>query len=277
MKNTQMCKDKYIMAEGVCYHVKVIGKGRPLVWLHGFSEDSTTWNKINIPGYESFFVDLIGHGKSERKVQLNYYMMESVLKQLETVINELISTCYSIIGYSMGGRLALAYALRHRENIEKLVLESSGFGIKDRCEKNKRRNSEKKLAENIKKEGIIWFEEYWSKLDIFSTQLKLDKQIIREIKKRRLNNSEVALANTLLGLGQGVSPYYGMALQGLQIPTIYVSGELDKKYVELGKEIEEINVNIKSYQIEGAGHNVHLERATNFTRVIAGFLSAETF
>lgn len=255
------------------YHVKISGIGKPLICLHGFSEDHTTWRHISIPGYALYQIDLVGHGQSDKPEEKEYYTLEAVLGQLHTVIHQVIKENYSMMGYSMGGRIALAYALEYQEEMDRLVLESAGIGIGDRQERLERRRSDQVLAENIVKNGISWFQEYWSGLEIFDTQGKLPTWVREEIKQRRLHNSERALANTLLGVGQGMFPYYGEKLCRLPLQVLYISGALDEKFSKIGEDIAKRSQNVTFHSADHAGHNVHLEQPDCFRRFLIEFLN----
>lgn len=262
-----------IEIEKIKYYVEMTGKGKPVICLHGFAEDHTTWNHLVLPGYTLYKIDLLGHGKSDKPNDPKCYAMEGILQQLNKLIHELVKTNYIIMGYSMGGRLALAYAFKYRNEVDKLILESASFGIKETTKQLERREKDRKLAEKIVCNGAAWFEAYWSNLELFKTQKKLSESIRKEIKNRRLNNDVGALANTILGSGQSEMPYYGDRIEDLSMPILYVCGVLDEKYTQLGRETAEKNRNMLCLAIRHAGHNVHLEQAELFGQVVEHFLN----
>lgn len=271
MKNTQL-HNMEIKIENIQYHVEVIGNGLPVICLHGFSESCATWKELFIQGYKIYKIDLIGHGNSDKPKEQEYYSVETMINHIHCIINKLVKTKYSLIGYSMGGRIAVRYALSYVNEIEKLILESCSFGIKDEKEKSMRYLSDKLLAENIINKGISWFQQYWSSLKIFETQKKLPKEIKERINNGRLHNSGIALANTLMGSGQGVFPYCGEQIEKSQLPILYICGSLDKKYSELGREYLKRISNMRYVQVDDAGHNVHLEKPKEFQCIIESFL-----
>lgn len=273
MKNTQHYKHEFIEIDGNNYHVEIDGKGKPFFLLHGFSEDCTTWCKIGFPEYTSYRIDLIGHGKTDKPDEQKYYRLETILEQMHTLIHSLTSVKYSIMGYSMGGRIALAYACKYSAEIDRLILESSGVGLTNEFQRLKRLQSDFLLSERIIKNGIHWFQEYWAGLEIFDTQRKLSADVCNEIQQRRLRNSPEALANILTGCGQGVFPYYGDKLHQLPMPILYISGGLDKKYSKIGEQLAKGSFNVKFVQIENAGHNVHLEQPNDFQKTVWSFLN----
>jgi len=274
MKNTLPHKTAVVKAENCQFYAEITGTGEPIICLHGFSEDQTTWKYLNLPAYSLIKIDLIGHGKSDRPNDPQCYCPEVMLRQLHIVINRLVNTKYIMLGYSMGGRIGLAYTLRYQQEVRKLILESASIGIQNDDERKERYQSEKMLADNILTKGIPWFQQHWSALPIFETQKKLPADVAAEIKQRRLNNSGTALAHTLMGSGQGSCPYYGDRLAELTIPALFISGSRDQKYSYLGQQLAVRQQGIVSVSIEHAGHNVHLEQPELFQRAVKEFVEA---
>ncbi|HEY5555970.1 2-succinyl-6-hydroxy-2,4-cyclohexadiene-1-carboxylate synthase [Acetobacterium sp.] len=262
----------FIEIENIKYHIEVKGRGKSLICLHGFSENLSTWEFLELHGYQLILIDLIGHGKSDKPIDPKYYSLNIMLKHLNKLIYELGLKRYSMLGYSMGGRIALAYALTYPKEIDKLILESASYGENGFLNRLKRRRNDLNLAKSIEENGIEWFTQYWSDLSIFKTQRKLPEAVINEIKKRRLANSTLALSNTLKGTGQGKFPCLKNKIIKLYMPILYIGGEYDKKYEAVGKNFEELNRNIKHVVINGCGHNTHIEDASSFVKVLNEFL-----
>lgn len=262
----------FVEIENIKYHIEIRGEGKPIICLHGFSEDSSTWDLLELHGYKLIVIDLIGHGKSDKPKDSKYYSLEIMLKHLNKLISQLDLKKYSMLGYSMGGRCALAYALTYPNEIDKLILESASYGEEKFLNRLKRRGDDLNLAKSIEENGIEWFNQYWGNLSIFESQKRLPKPIINEINKRRLANSSHALSNTLKGTGQGKFPCLKDQIVKLSMPILYISGEYDKKYQAVGKEFERLNTNVKHIVINGCGHNTHIEDINVFMEVLNKFL-----
>lgn len=262
----------FIEIENIKYHIEIKGEGKPIICLHGFSEDISTWNLLELHGYKLILIDLIGHGKSDKPKDSKYYFLEIMLKHLNKLIYKLELKKYSMLGYSMGGRCALAYALTYPNEIDKLILESASYGEEKSLNRLKRRESDLNLAKSIEENGIEWFNQYWGSLSVFESQKSLPKSIINEINRRRLANISHALSNTLKGTGQGIFPCLKDKIIKLSMPILYISGEYDKKYQEVGKEFEELNINVKHMVINGCGHNTHIEDINGFVESLNKFL-----
>ncbi len=247
-------------------------KAEKLICLHGFAENSSTWNNLELKNHDIYALDFYGHGKSPTPKKLACYYFENVITSLHSQISKLYQEPYHLLGYSMGGRLALYYALTYPKEVKSLILESSGFGIFDETQRQKRLESDRALAENILSKGLEWFADYWSDLPIFQSQNKLSKPIQEQIMERRLGNDKLGLANTLLGMGQGVLPYLGNRLEELSMPILYLSGANDQKYVKIGQKFASFNQNVQTCIIDDAGHNVHLEKPQIFQEILQTFL-----
>ncbi len=103
-----------------------VGKGTAVVLIHGFLENSTMWNKITPQLSKSnrvISIDLLGHGKSDC---LGYvHSMELFAETIEAVLKHLrIKKCI-LIGHSLGGYVALAFAEKHPQKIKGLCLMNS--------------------------------------------------------------------------------------------------------------------------------------------------------
>lgn len=250
------------------YGVTVVGDGKPLVCLHGFSESGTTWDGIHVDGYRMIRIDLIGHGTSSRPTEVGAYTISQILSDIHRIVYALAGESYVLLGYSMGARIALLYALEYPLEVTKLILESGSVGIEGTVERSERREADVVLGKRIREQTIEWFAETWAKLDIFKSQYTLPKAVQNRIQHRRLQNSPHALAFTLEGSGQGVMPYVGHRLQELTMPICYISGELDTKYTEIGKQyFARVH-----HVVLGAGHNVHVEKPCQYMCIVKEFL-----
>ena len=250
------------------YGVTVVGAGKPLVCFHGFSESGSTWDGIEVNGYRLIRIDSMGHGRSARPMELTPYALPQMLCDLHRIIYAVAGESYALMGYSMGARVALLYALEYPEEVSHLVLESGSVGIEDEADRQDRYFADIALGNRIRENHIQWFSETWAKLDIFKTQQYLPAKVQQQIQGRRLLNSPHALAFTLEGSGQGSMTYVGHRLSELTMPVCYISGELDAKYTAIGAryfgDVHRI--------VPQVGHNVHVEAPEMYQQILKEFL-----
>ena len=254
------------------YGLTIAGKGKPLVCLHGFSESGYTWDGIVVPGYQLIRIDTLGHGDSDIPENETAFAIPVMLDDLHTVISAVAGERYSLMGYSMGARLALLYALEYSSEIESLILESGSFGIESEEERQARKIADEQLAQAIEDNDGEWFATKWADISIFESQHQLSPVVQDKLFQRRAHNSPYALAATLRGSGQGVMPYVGHRLQELSMPSLYISGALDTKYTTIGRDVFGKLPNFKHVIVEGAGHNVHIEKPQMFEQAVLDFL-----
>ena len=195
------------------YGLTVVGDGEPIVCFHGFSESSYTWDSINLPVYRLIRIDLIGHGDSDIPEEGEAYTIPQMIEDLHTVIYHMVGERYYLMGYSMGARIALSYALEYESEIKGLILESGSVGIASDTERLERRKADEDLAVHIENHDGAWFATRWAEAPIFESQKQLSEGVEELIYLRRSNNSPYALACTLRGSGQGVMPYVGDKLE----------------------------------------------------------------
>jgi len=124
------------------------GKGKVIVLLHGFLEDISMWKDI-IPELEKknrvITIDLLGHGKTPC---LGYiHTMDEQAKMVHVVLKKLRLLKYMLIGHSMGGYVALAYAKLFPKPVKGLCLLNSTF-IADDNEKQRLRLRANKMAQD---------------------------------------------------------------------------------------------------------------------------------
>jgi len=247
-----------------------------LVFLHGFTGSSNDWNTI-IPSIKSEFssaaIDLTGHGKSDSPANINYYTIESLVKQVYDVINHISKNKIIMVGYSMGGRAALSFAVKYPEMIEALILESSTAGIKDETLKDERVKKDEELANYIETHSIEEFVDHWMNLELFNTQRRFSNKKREQIRELKLRNSKTGLANTLRGLSTGkMTPLFD-ELKNIKARTLLITGELDTKFTEINSEMVKLFPNAEHKIIKNAGHNTHLEEPEGFVETINEFLN----
>ncbi len=264
-----------ILANDVHYHVEVLGKGEPLLFLHGFTGDTSTWEEITqqlTEHYQCILIDIIGHGKTESPERYERYMIEQVADDIKNILDQLNISKVSIIGYSMGGRLGLTFALLYPELIHRLILESSTPGLANEEKRKERREADSKLADSIEKNGVEAFINYWENISLFSTQKKLPLEKRRAIRQQRLSQNPTGLSNSLRGMGTGSQPSWWHRIGDISFPFMMIVGGKDIKFCQIADSMKELNQNLVIKTIDSAGHANHVEEPRKFGKIIREFL-----
>jgi 2-succinyl-6-hydroxy-2,4-cyclohexadiene-1-carboxylate synthase len=251
------------------------GKGSPLVLLHGFTGSGHSWNDLTeqiSPQVESVAIDLPGHGQTESSQNIERYAIERTAEDIIAVADYLDLDNFSILGYSMGGRLGLYLAVYFPNRIKALILESASPGIADMGERKQRRNWDYELAERIEREGINSFVNRWETLPLFASQLAVPDEKKTSLRQERLGNNVLGLSNSLRGMGTGSQPSLWEALPTITIPTLLLCGDLDPKYMKINQDMAKMMPNAELAIFQDAGHNIHLEQTEAFSAVLSNFL-----
>ncbi len=265
-----------VEVNGVVYHVEVSGEGFPVVLLHGFTGDISTWSECEEELKKNsriIKIDLVGHGRSSSPDLIERYEMKSVVEDLRYILHYLDIDQADVVGYSMGGRVALAFALVNPTFVSKLVLESASPGLVTNEERSSRRVQDQQLANKIKQNGIDWFVEYWGNIPLFESQKKLPSVIRQRIKEQRKQNSIKGLANSLIGMGTGSQPSYWEKLNEYSGEVLLLTGSIDKKFVIVADKMSKCLKNSQWVNIDGCGHAIHVEQPEKFGTIVSGFLS----
>ncbi|WP_449443347.1 2-succinyl-6-hydroxy-2,4-cyclohexadiene-1-carboxylate synthase [Ureibacillus acetophenoni] len=262
-----------VSVRGVNYHVQVWNENAKdsLVILHGFTGSVVTWEKVSslLPTTMKIIaIDLLGHGKTDAPSNELRYSMEEQVEDLEDLFKQLDLHSFILVGYSMGGRVALSYISAYPERVKSLILESALPGLKTEEERANRRNSDEALANKIEQNGIVSFVNAWENISLFETQKKLSKDTQLAIRNERLAQREVGLANSLRGMGTGAQKSLWPLLNQITTPVYLITGELDEKFCLIAQEMMDELPNAKHMIIAEVGHAIHVENPTQFATII---------
>jgi len=250
----------------------------PIVLLHGFTGSRDIWLDLReklCPDRRVISFDLPGHGGTRVGDEIENYSIESTSAMVIAALeNFLGAPRFALLGYSMGGRLALFIALKYSTQVSRLVLESASPGIAGADERARRRADDGALAAFARTNGIAAFVDRWEKAPLFASLARLPPDTLRRLREQRIRCSAEELARSLIGMGTGVQPWLGDELAALRIPVLVIAGAMDQKFVEIGKYMCSQIPNSQFQIIGGAGHMPHLEQPSQFWRAVADFLDA---
>jgi 2-succinyl-6-hydroxy-2,4-cyclohexadiene-1-carboxylate synthase len=265
-----------IIVDEVSYHIEVCGDGFPLIMLHGFTGCGANWKPFCATlGEKSKIImpDLVGHGSTHTdSLDGSKYLFMSVVDQCIEIIDNLGYDKVDILGYSMGGRLALAMAVKYPDRVRKLILESTSPGIKTDKERTERRFADLDIAVTIMEQGIEPFVDYWENISLFESQKLLPHETRNRIRKQRLSNDPIQLANALGGLSTGMQPSFWPHLDQIEADVLMIVGELDEKFCEIADEMQKGIKNGQVYKVMQCGHAIHVEQPEKFGTIVSEFL-----
>jgi 2-succinyl-6-hydroxy-2,4-cyclohexadiene-1-carboxylate synthase len=265
-----------VEVNGISLNVEVSGEGPSLLLLHGFTGDLTTWDPFldAWSGFRLVRVDIVGHGKSDSPADPERYSMEHAVEDLIALLDKLAIKETAVLGYSMGGRLALHLALAAPERLWALILESASPGIADPQECKARVASDNALAGSIERDGLETFVDRWQAQPLFASQANLPPEVFERQRRQRLAGNPLGLANSLRGMGAGAQGYLLPRLGELTMPTLLLAGDLDHRYASLAREMAPHLTQAEVQIISDAGHAAHLEQPKAFGEIVERFLAA---
>ncbi len=231
-----------------------------IVALHGFTGDGADFGPLreHLPrGVTMHAPDLPGHGARRHQRSLRDYSIEA---HLELITEAATTPQITLLGYSLGGRLALHWAVAHPERVARLILIGASPGLATGAEREERRLADATLADFIRTRGLDAFFKYWHNQTFFQPLLKLPSDRLDPILARRHRNDPEGLALSLDNVGTGTLPSLWPRLKELRCPVDLVTGEHDEKFTRLAREMGAHLPKARLSVIENAGHAVHLER-----------------
>jgi 2-succinyl-6-hydroxy-2,4-cyclohexadiene-1-carboxylate synthase len=227
---------------------------RDVVLLHGFTHTGRSWDPVVAAlgeSYRALAPDIRGHGAATEREPVT---LAEVLGDLA----ELPPARFTLVGYSMGGRLALHAALAPAlgARINRLVLIGASPGIAGRVERDARRAADDALADEAELMTIEQFAERWAQTPVLSEQ---PPAVAAAVHTERLRSTPAGLARALRGLGTGALPSLWDRLPEIRAPTTLIAGERDEKFTAIATEMARGLREAQVAVIPDAGHAVHLE------------------
>jgi 2-succinyl-6-hydroxy-2,4-cyclohexadiene-1-carboxylate synthase len=252
-----------------------------ILFLHGFMGDRLEFKQAIALLSQQFYciaIDLLGHGQTEcinpeinqNPEQHDLYTIQSVANYIIKFLDLLQIKRTSLVGYSMGGRLALYLTIHFPQYFERVVLESASAGLQTIGERCDRVEKDIQIAAQLEICDFKIFLDNWYQQPIFANLRSHPN--FGQMLRQRLDNSPLQLANSLRNLSLGQQPSLWKNLADNQIPLLLLVGELDSKFVEINQKIHQLS---KSSQLEiilDCGHNIHFEKPELFNVKVQDFL-----
>lgn len=174
-----------------------------------------------------------------------------------------------LVGYSLGGRLALRAALRSPESFSAVVLVGATAGIEEGPLRATRAEADEKLASWMEAMPIEDIVGLWERQPLFADQ---SDALVEEQRPGRLSHDPRQLALILRTAGQGVLDPVWHELRGLELPLLAIAGARDDGYSAAAKRIASTAPRGQVAIVEEAGHAAHLQQPERVASLIAEFL-----
>ncbi|WGE89081.1 2-succinyl-6-hydroxy-2,4-cyclohexadiene-1-carboxylate synthase [Actinobacillus arthritidis] len=242
--------------------------GTPVVFLHGLLGSQQDWQAVldrlqNFPEIRPLTIDLPLHGASEHIACHGFTHARELIHQ--TILHYIGNQAFYLIGYSLGGRLALDYTLNaHNPHLKHTILEGANIGLATDTERQTRWQNDQQWAERFRQEPMTTVLNDWYQQAVFAN---LDLHQRSNLIQKRQNNHGIAIATMLEATSLAKQTYYQPLLIEKNWNITFLIGEKDRKFRKMV-----CDNNLNHHIISDAGHNVHTENPQAFLNCLLGLI-----
>lgn len=236
-----------------------------LVWLHGFLGAASDWQGVGeaLP-HRQLRIDLPGHGGSTSVMTSGFAHTHCLLQR--TLQHNNVDN-YWLVGYSLGGRLAMYHACRPTPGLRGLIIEGGHPGLLNKQERRARRLADARWATRFRREPLRTVLDDWYQQPVFATMTPAQRAALISV---RLHNQPPALAAMLTATSLGRQPVLHAVLAARQVPFHCLVGEKDARFQALATL-----ANACYHILPNAGHNAHRDNPRAFNDCLQSLLLNE--
>jgi 2-succinyl-6-hydroxy-2,4-cyclohexadiene-1-carboxylate synthase len=251
------------------------GKGdQPVVLLHGFMGSKEDWLPIIdllSPHMECLAFDLPGHGKNIQRDHVPEF--NELVAELEQQRIRLGISRWHVAGYSMGGRIAIRYALDNQAAVHSLSVISASPGIINQADRIIRQKIDQRWIDLMNELPPDEFMKAWYGQPVFKA-LETKPELLRRIVEKRTGLNVPLISETMLQWGQGTVPSAWDQMASLAMPWQMVVGQDDQPYQQVASRVKNLFPGTQIAIVENAGHPVHEEQPSALASVLKNFIQS---
>ena len=247
---------------------KVLQQGeadRPwLIWLHGLLGNNNEWRVIasRCPEWPSLAIDLPGHGDSVAVVCTSF---DDISAQISAILQMHGIERYWLVGYSLGGRIAMYHACHgETRGLQGVIIEGGNPGLADAALREQRLAHDVAWAERFRCEPLAEVLADWYQQPVFANLSAVHRDALIGA---RSDNSGAAVADMLEATSLGRQPSLALQLQQLPVPLVVLCGADDHKFQQLTRD-----AGLPLRIVPQAGHNSQLANPQDFAAELRNFL-----
>lgn len=204
-------------------------------------------------------------------IHLDHAPSFSLKAQAEYVHEELLKLGINkahFWGYSMGGRVLLELYKKYPLMCVSLTLESVSPGLTEPFERDQRLKIDTKWAEEIQIRPQEFIKSWYTQELFSGFKAQDDFHRYAQEKLKRLNSKH---AKMIVEASPGVNPHHFEVIENIDVPTLALVGQFDKKYCQIWGKLIDKNPNIAIQIISNSGHVIHLENSAGALREFLNF------
>jgi 2-succinyl-6-hydroxy-2,4-cyclohexadiene-1-carboxylate synthase len=199
--------------------------------------------------------DLAGHGLGRQSVDEADYTVDAMAASVAGLVEGPVH----LVGYSMGGRVALTLACRKPERVASLSLIGASAGLADAADRAARALSDDALAADLEADPAAFIDR-WMHNPLFATQERLGPTTWETSRSQRLANDAAGMARSLrMGSTGRMAPLHEL-LDACTMPVGLIVGSLDAKFQEIAADLASSLPAAEIATIENSGHATHVEQ-----------------
>ena len=260
--------DKWTTVYGAKIHYLEAGSGPAVILIHGLGGNTTNWTPTIAPLAQKYRVlvpDQIGFGKSD-KPMLNY-RVGTLVDFLDGFYKQVGIQKASLVGNSLGGFTAAAYAIAHPDKVDKLVLvDAAGFAVTGGLDTKIRDGLNPSTRQQIKDLiGLVFYNK---------EQFTSDAAVDAFLASRVTAGDQYTIQRFIDSVGRGEDVLDGK-LGTIKHPTLIIWGREDGLTpLAMGQRFNKEISGSQLFIIEKCGHVPQLEKPAEFNTGLLKFLGA---
>ncbi|MFC1977237.1 alpha/beta fold hydrolase [Chloroflexota bacterium] len=252
---------------------EVTGNGRWLTLIHGAGDNlEAWWNQVPVFSghYRVLIYDVRGYGQTEPPS--GEYSSDILTQDLYELLKTLgVSETY-VLGYSMGGRVAVGLTLSHPELVKALIIANSGVAPAQRSQEEMQEMTKlrQERVKTVEKHGLEPIMDESTAMVFSPGWPEQNPAVFEHYKRIRLRNDPEAYLVAARAMVRGMPP---ADVSGIGCPTLIIAGEKDSLMgAESGRASQEL-IPGSHLKIMATGHASAIENPQEFNSIVLAFLA----
>ena len=264
----------YEEVNGVRLYYEVYGQGDWLVLVHEFSGCAKSWEPqlaVFAQRYRVLVYNCRGYPPSTVPTDLGDYSQELSIEDLRQLMERLDVRRPFLGGFSMGGSIALNFALAYPDRVRALILAGTGTGSADKAQFAREFGP---IAERFEREGVQKVAEDYLRSPTRIQLLRKNPAMWKKLYTEFLALSATGLAHTLRGVQLRRPTMYELRdrLPALRVPTLVIVGDEDAPALDASRFLAATLPDATLVVLPETGHTLNLEEPSRFNGAVLDFL-----